>query len=140
MILYCDTSALIKRYVREDYSDKVDELWADAKMFVISSVAYAESLSALCRKFREGLFSELEYSETMASFKSEYPQIIKVNVTSDLNIFVEELITKYILRGLVAIHLASALLLSKHNELSIHFACFDLPLHDAAKSEGLIIV
>ncbi len=73
MILYCDTSALIKRYVIEDYSDKVDELWADAKMIVTSSVAYTESLSALCCKFREGLFSELEYSETMASFKSKKP-------------------------------------------------------------------
>ena len=81
MILYCDTSALIKRYVREDYSDKVDELLADTKMIVTSSVAYAESFLALCCKFREGLFSELEYSETMASFKSKRPPAKQVAFT-----------------------------------------------------------
>ena len=32
MILYCDTSALIKRYVEEDRSDEVDGLWEKSEL------------------------------------------------------------------------------------------------------------
>ena len=32
MILYCDTSALVKRYVEENRSDEVDSLWENLKV------------------------------------------------------------------------------------------------------------
>ncbi len=52
MISYFDTSALIKKYVKEKGTDEVIKRWNGSKMLVISSVAYAEFFSAMNRKMR----------------------------------------------------------------------------------------
>ncbi len=67
MILYCDTSALIKRYVEEDRSDEVDGLWEEAVVVVTSIVAFAETMATFRRKYREGVLSEV--GETGTSIK-----------------------------------------------------------------------
>ena len=57
MILYCDTSALIKRYVEEKGTERVDALWEDCQGVSTSVVAFAEAMSAFSRRLREGLLS-----------------------------------------------------------------------------------
>lgn len=136
MILYCDTSALIKRYVEEDRSDEVDDLWKEAVEVATSAVAFAEGTAAFCRKFREGIFSKAEYIQTITEFKNEYLRLILVPITPELNQIIEELLLKYPLRGFDAIHLASALLINRDTHLVTIFACFDHALNKAAKEEG----
>ena len=53
MILYCDTSALIKRYVEENGTEYVDALWDDCWGVATSVEAFAEAMSAFGRKLRE---------------------------------------------------------------------------------------
>jgi predicted nucleic acid-binding protein len=57
MILYLDTSALVKRYFREPHTDTVIKKWRQASEIVTSSVAYTEALAAFCRKQRESDFN-----------------------------------------------------------------------------------
>jgi len=85
VILYLDTSALVKRYVEEDGSDEVDAVWEKATEVVTSTVAFAEGLSAFCRKLREGVISETECFQTIAEFKSEYSRFALVPITLELN-------------------------------------------------------
>ena len=139
MILYCDTSALIKRYVEEDGSKEVDHLWEGSSEIITSTVAFAEIMAAFSRKYREGLISKTGYLKTVSEFKNEYSKIILVSISPDLNQIVEKLLLKHPLRGFDAIHLASALLIRKEGPLAVRFVCFDRQLNKAAAKESLIV-
>lgn len=45
MILFCDTSVLIKLYVAESYSEEVLDLYKKASLVVVSRVTYAEAMA-----------------------------------------------------------------------------------------------
>jgi len=136
MMLYLDTSALIKRYVDEDGSGRVNELWDGATGIATSVVAFAEMIAALNRKLREGVLSAREYSRTAASFKGDYRRIILVPVSAGLNERIEKLARKHALRGFDAIHLASALVIRNNGKVEMGFACYDRALNEAALNEG----
>ena len=137
MILYCDTSALVKRYVEESRSDEVDALWENAMEIATSVVAFSEALETFSRKFREGVLAEIEYMETIKIFKDDYARFILVPVSLELNQMIEELLIKYSLRGFDSIHLASALIIRKKSNLVTKFACFDQTLNRVAVQEQL---
>ena len=136
MMLYLDTSALIKRYVDEDGSGRVNELWDGATGIATSVVAFAEMIAALNRKLREGVLAAREYSRTASSFKSDYRSIILVPVSAGLNERIETLVRKHALRGFDAIHLASALVIRNNGKMETNFACYDRVLNEAAWKEG----
>lgn len=137
MILYCDTSALVKRYVEESGSNEVDALWENALEIATSVLAFAETFATFSRKFREGVLAEVEYMETIKVFKEDYTRFILVPVSLELNQIIEDLLLKYSLRGFDSIHLASALLLGKKSNLITKFACFDQALNRVAVQEQL---
>ncbi len=139
MILYCDTSALIKRYVEEAGSDQVDRLFEEGSSVVTSTVAFAEIMAVFRRKYREGILTRTGYSKSVLEFKKEYSKLILVSITPELNQLIENLVVKHPLRGFDAIHLASALLVQKEGSMNVNFACFDRVLNKAASSEGLLI-
>ena len=139
MILYLDSSALVKRYVEEDGTDRVDALWEEASELVTSSVAFSECLSAFCRRMREGIISEAQCLSTISLFEEEYSKIALVPVTPELDEIVKDILLKHPLRGFDAIHLASALLVHRIGRLNVTFACFDVALNRAARHEGLTV-
>ena len=137
MILYCDTSALIKRYVAEEKAEAVNEFWDNASVITTSVVAFAETMAVFSRKFREGVLSSEEYKETVKEFKSDYKHLLLVPLNEDLNISIENLLKRHSLRGFDAIHLASAIIFKQPADAELIFACFDHALNHAAKKEGL---
>lgn len=139
MILYCDTSALIKRYVEEEGTEYVDSLWDDASIVVTSVVAYAEIITAFSKKLTEGVLSVKEYNNIVLKFKEDYEQLILVPVSMDLNKLIEELIKRHPIRWGEAIHLASALIFVTSESPKPVFACFDSILNQAAIEEGLTL-
>ena len=134
MIVYWDTSALVKRYVQEAGSESVLDLWEQASWFVTSSVAYAEALSAFSRKCQE---LPTEYRERMSlvydSFRADWNGLIRVDVTVELNEYIDRVLEIQTLRGFDAIHLASALVVREKVPSRFVFACFDHKLIQAAK-------
>lgn len=139
MILYCDTSALIKRYVDEQGSDQVNKLWEESSAVATSVVAFAEIFAALNRKNRERVLTAKELNQTAVKIKNDFDHFILVPVNSALNASIELLVRTYPLRGFDAIHLASALVIQNAGKLRTSFACFDLNLNRAAASEGLLV-
>lgn len=139
MILYCDTSALIKRYVAEEKAEGVNELWDNASVITTSVVAFAEMMAVFNRKLREGVLLVEEYKETVKEFKSDYRHLLLVPVNEDLNISIEGLLKKHSLRGFDAVHLASAMIFMQSNDTDLVFACFDHALNQAAHKEGLFV-
>ncbi|MEK6681663.1 MAG: type II toxin-antitoxin system VapC family toxin [Nitrospirota bacterium] len=139
MILYCDTSALIKRYVEEDGTGSVDRLWDSALAIVTSTVAFAEAVSAFSRKLREGILTHKEYLVTVKNFKKDYNHLILVPINNDLNALIEDLAARHPLTGFDAIHLASAITFTQSENVEMVFACFDDTLNQSALKEGLRI-
>jgi predicted nucleic acid-binding protein len=50
MILFCDTSALVKLYIVEDGSDELKRLVQEAEAVAVCRIAWAEAHAALSRR------------------------------------------------------------------------------------------
>ena len=137
MILYLDTSALVKRYFREPYSDDTIAAWKSATQIVTSFVAYAESMACIYRKRREADIDLRSIRNTIALFQRDWESFVRVEVTEELKGTIDRVVEKYPLRGFDAIHLASALVIQERVSNDLLFACFDNRLTHAAMSEGL---
>ena len=137
MILYLDTSALLKRYFKEPYSDGVISRWKEAAEIVTSSVAYAETLATVYRKKNESSLKHEVVRKIVRAFQADWYTFIRVDVTDDLNETIEKVVRKQSLRGFDAVHLASALVIHEKLPQNFFFACFDGRLNQAAQMEGL---
>ncbi len=84
MILYLDTSALVKLYVAEDGSDSVNEAVSAAEAVAASRVAYAETRAALAAAARLGRIEEEERAAAVAVFRAEWQLFAVVNMTQAL--------------------------------------------------------
>ena len=136
MILYLDTSALLKRYFKEPFSNDVAFKWSRAEAVVSSSVAYAETMATIYRKKRESDLDSKIIQNAQETFKSDWNSFIRVEVTNDLNPFIDNVLQKHALRGFDAIHLASAMIIHERLPADFFFACFDQRLNQIAKLEG----
>ena len=139
MILYLDTSALVKRYFREPYSDDVLSRWKSATQIVTSSVAYAETIASMYRKKRESDLADTLIRKITETFHQDWESFIRVEVNDKLNGYIDRVVEKYPLRGFDTIHLASAIVIHERLPEDFVFACFDDMLARAAQSEGLEI-
>jgi len=62
LIVYLDTSALVKLYAEEEEGGElVRRAVAEAERIATSTVAYAEARAGLARKLREGVFTDEEH-------------------------------------------------------------------------------
>lgn len=137
MILYLDTSALVKRYFREAFSDEIISKWQSAAHIVTSVVAYAEVTASIHRKKREGAVAKRLIQDVVDSFRRDWKSFIRVEVTDELNGYIDRAVEGYPLRGFDAIHLASAMVIHEKLPEDFVFACFEGRLARAARSEGL---
>lgn len=137
MILYLDTSALVKRYFKESYSDEVIARWADASDIITSSVAYAETMASFYRKKREAGLKQILLMKTVDSFHKEWQSLIRVDVTDELNEYIDKAVENNPLKGFDAVHLASAMMIQERLDEKLLFMCFDEKLLYAAQKEGI---
>ena len=141
MILYCDTSALVKCYCREVGSDAVLELRRQAEATAISVVGHAELHSAINRKRRDGALAARDAERILRDFDLDWEGCIRVEITPGLNKIVARLLRAHPLRAFDALHLASALLLrTRMPQTDVSFAGFDDKQRLAAQRERLAVV
>lgn len=157
MILYLDTSALVKLYAEEPGREDVENTVRESRVVAVSEIGYVEARSALARKEREGSFSKDKHDETVAQLQRDYREVyLSRPVTGDLIARAGELTRKHALRAYDATHLATALILRKESldlleasqelgvsstqedaELQVEMMTFDRSLAEAARNEGL---
>jgi predicted nucleic acid-binding protein len=137
VILYLDTSALVKRYFKEPYSDQVIAQWQDATEIVTSSVAYAETLAAIHRKKRESALDDDLVKKIADALRRDWNSFVRIHVNEELNEYIDRAIQGHPLRGFDAIHLASALIMNDQFPGNVFFMCFDQTLTQAAIKEGI---
>ena len=137
MIVYLDTSSLVKLYIEEDESPKVDTLVRSSEVTATSQVAYAEARAAFARRFREKAFTQNEHERIKEFFEKDWSSYLILSVTGDMIKLAGELAEKHALRGFDSIHLASALTLRQELSSPIVFSCFDDNLQKASERENL---
>lgn len=141
MILYCDTSALVKCYCREAGSDAVLDLRRRAEATAISVVGYAEFHAAINRKRRDGDLPARDAERMLRDFDADWESFVRVEITPGLNKIVARLLKTHPLRAFDALHLASALLLrTRMPQTDVSFSGFDDKQRLAAERERLTVV
>jgi len=135
MIVFFDTSALVKAYVDEPGSDLVLRLWDDASPPIGSVLVYAETHAALARRLREGAPPELIHA-VAETFEKHWTNILPMPVDVGVLLTCRRLVQRYPLRGADAVHLASAIEARTLAGEPVTFACADDRLIEAAHAEG----
>jgi uncharacterized protein len=137
VILYLDTSSLIKLYVPETESAAVKRLVDAAEVVATSRIAYAEARAAFARKRRERGVSPADYRTILQDFDHDWENYFLVDVSDALVKLGGLLAEKHALRGFDAIHLGSAMIMRRQGDQPVSFSCFDARLALAARREGL---
>jgi len=139
MILYLDTSSLVKLYIEEAHSEQVQNWAGDAEILATSKIAYPEMLSAISRRRREGDITSHHFEVMLAQLDTDWPNYATLNIDEKM---AGKLVIKHGLRGFDAVHLEAALALQTGSEqqLKIAFTSFDKKLNTAAAQEGLTVL
>lgn len=140
MILYLDTSALIKRYIQEPESPQVAEWIDDADAFCVSLIGRAEIAAALGRLKRMGALDEATANDTLNAFRDRWPTYVRLPVDEMTVARADELAWQHGLRGYDAVHLASAVLWREYLGEMVTLVTYDRQLWAAAQAQGLAVL
>ena len=139
MIWYCDSSALVKRYVRETGSRWFREQVSQHRLLT-STLAVAEVPAALARRKRDGTLSTFEFHRSRTHL-TRHLQDGQYTLLSPALEIIEQaalLIYRLPLAGYDAVHLGTAL--SALRSVGRDQFCFltaDQQLQRAAEAEGI---
>lgn len=136
-MIYFDTSALVKRFVTEEGSDRVERLIAEAAAVATAKIAYPEIYSGLTRKWREKDLSRSDYELACRQLEMDWESYVRIDLDDAILQISRDLIRRYPLRGFDAVHLASAAYLQKALGEPIAFVAADKRLLEAAQKESL---
>ncbi len=84
MILYLDTSAVVKLYASEPGSGETGRLVAKAKRIASNPLAYAETGAALARKYRTRQITRGARGATQAEFELHWAGFFKLPVDLEI--------------------------------------------------------
>jgi predicted nucleic acid-binding protein len=139
VILFCDTSALVKLYVAEAYSEEVLDLYKKASLVVVSRVTYAEAMAGLSRRSRESPVDRIKIEALKETLKKDWPAFGIVELTQSIVELAATYADLFALRGFDSIQLASAKALQMKATDPVHFSCFDQRLAQASAVLGMQI-
>lgn len=137
MILFCDTSALLKLYIVEAGSDDLKAQLAEAEAVAVCRVAWAEAHAALSRRAREVPEDASLIEQAKGALTSDWPHFVVLDVDQLLVERAGEYADTFALRGYDSIQLAAAFEAGRIAQVPILFACFDARLNKAAKVLGM---
>ena len=132
MILYLDTSALVKVYVDEPGRAAVVTEIAAATGVATVGIAYAEARAAFARKRREGGLDARGLRQVVEALDGDWATFFVVDVSEPLVRRAGILAERHALRGYDAVHLAGALEIARGGG-DVSFLCFDQRLRTAAR-------
>ena len=134
MRVFFDSSAFAKRYVREAGTQAV-LAWCDrATEICLSAIALPEIISALCRLQREGKLTPQQYRQIKSLLLADVEDIAISDVTATVIQHAFNCLENHVLRGMDAIHIASALAL----QVDV-FVSADVRQCEAAANAGLAV-
>lgn len=142
MILYLDTSALVKLFADEAHSDLVRDAVADAEFRSCHVVGYAEACAAIARRGREGGSSREAIEEGVRELTQSWAQLDVIAADWPLIHRAGQLAVRFDLRGYDSVHLsaAEAVWTRTTGAADFRFAVFDAALEAAARKLGMEVL
>lgn len=137
MILFCDTSALIKLYIAEEGSDALKMQLSLAEAVAVCRIAWAEAHAALSRRAREVPQDARVIEQAKAALAADWQHFVVLEIDQALIERAGEYADTFALRGHDSVQLAAAFETGRISQLPIFFACFDTRLNKAAKLLGM---
>lgn len=108
MQVFFDSSAFVKRYIGEPGTDEV-LAWCDkASEISLSGIALPEIISAFCRLLREQKISAAQYASLKSLTMADIEDITLCSLTPAVLAQTVLSLEQNVLRGMDAIHVASA--------------------------------
>jgi uncharacterized protein len=140
VILFCDTSALIKLYAQERHSDWMREQANRASHCIVSQIAWVELCAALGHKEKMGQVQALVAKTVLARLRAEWGMFQQFALDGGLLHSAGELALRFSLRAYDSVQLASAQRAHWHLGNNMAFCCFDKSLNDAAQALGIPVL
>lgn len=137
MILFCDTSALLKLYIAEAGSEALKARVVEAEAVAVCRVAWAEAHAALSRRAREVPGDAPVIEQAKAALAQDWPRFVVMEVDQALVERAGNYADTFALRGYDSIQLAAAFEAGRIAQSPICFACFDARLNKAADVLGM---
>ena len=141
---FFDSSAVVKRYVRETGTAWVLSITAPTAGHIIyvAHITGVEVVSALTRQARHGALAPTDAATALAQFRHDFAhQYHTVDITSALIARAMALAETHALRGYDAVQCAAALSIHTHRQTlgmpSLTLVSADVALNTAATVEGL---
>jgi uncharacterized protein len=133
LILFCDTSALVKLYIAEPESDALKSRLLEAEAVAVCRIAWAEAQAALARHAREVPEDADMVEQAKKMLAADWPRYVVIEIDQSLVEKAGEFADTFALRGYDSIQLAAAFKVQEITEAAVCFACFDVRLNKAAK-------
>ena len=137
MILFIDSSALIKRYIEEKGSKTVEKLMDEAQEIIIAEITKLECLSGIRRMVEESRITKEEYVKIKEAIKYEFDDVVKIPFDKQVVEKAEKIIETYQLKTLDAIQLGTCIV---QKDIIEGFVCCDTKLFNSARTEGLKVI
>lgn len=109
MIVYFETSALIKLLVEEEHSEVCTLIWDAAALRMTSRLSYPEARAALAEAMRSGRLTRGGLRKVKQELASRVDEMTIIEATGDIASRAGDIAEAHALGGYDALHLASAL-------------------------------
>lgn len=137
MILYLDSSVLVKRYVQEAESAEVLRVIEQATSISTSLITRAEMSATFAKAVRMDVLSRNIAESLLNLFRTHWNDFERIDLTEDVVTRADDLAWQFGLRGYDAVHLATAMLWHESLHAGLTFATYDKKLWNAAQRVGL---
>lgn len=140
MILYLDSSALVKRYVLEVGSQEVRQHIDKVQLVGTSIVSRKEYAAAFAKAARVSAITIDEAEAALRLFRTDWADLVRVQVTEMLVARADEFAWRYGLRGYDAIQMASAVIWRESMRREFVLGTFDRQLWTVGCELGLTLL
>src|SRR5688500_9291144 len=139
MILYLDSSAIVKQYVLEFGSPEIQSAAEESDVTGTAVVSCTEVIAALAKAIRAGTLSVQDATIAVRDFNRTWPDLVRTRITERLVKHAATLAWTHGLRGYDAVHLASAAAWQQALGYAVTIATFDQAMWSAATKIGLAV-
>jgi len=134
VILYLESSALLKRYIQEKGSQEVNAWIEAADMVVTGLISRVEIAAAIARAARMNLITPDGSLAALRQFRVEWESFHRLPIAENTLARGDTLAVEHNLRGFDATHLACALIWQETLGMTVTLVSFDSQLIEAARA------
>lgn len=133
MLLFCDTSALIKLLIDEPDSAQIHQASERAGLIAACRITWAEAMAAMARRQRDDPTSADDIETARQRLSMLWSSFTIVEVSQKLVEAAGRFADGFALKGYDSVQLAAAHELHLNTEQKVLFACYDRRLNQAAQ-------